>query len=187
MKGSKVLFQITIPLLLVVLASTSCTLEIIDLQATRAASATRAAGVTPTVTPLPPMEVALQTFHGRHVTAMGEEDGWVLRQETELTECGWFTQHHLANGRIALVTCHGRYVNAPKDGTTRWDWFLGQESQLSDCGQFELYDLGSDRVAFRTCAGRFFTAGDDGWEPPWSVGAATDILLDWEIFAVLQQ
>jgi hypothetical protein len=154
-------------LLLIVLVSTSCTFECIK--------------------PSPPMKAALKSFHGRYVTAMGEEDGWELTQDTELSGCGWFTLHHLANGQVALVTCHDRYVTAPKSGTERPDWMLEQEPEMGDCGQFDLYELGNNRVAFRTCAGRFFTAGNDTWDPPWSVGAATEILLDWETFTVVQQ
>jgi hypothetical protein len=167
MKDNKILFHSAILLLLVVLASTSCTFQIVK--------------------PLPPIEIAFKSFHGRYVTAMGEDDDWVLRQKTELTDCGRFIQHHLANGKIALETCQGRYVTAPKTGDTRSDWMLGQESELSDCGQFDRSDLGSDRVAFKTCVGNFFTAGDGGWPPPlpWSVVAETDILQDWEIFTVL--
>jgi hypothetical protein len=145
------------------------------------------AEATPTVTPLPAVKIALKSFHGRYVTAMGEENGWVPIQETELRECGRFIQHHLANGKIALETCRDRYVTAPKTGTERLGWMPRQESKLGDCGQFELYDLKSDRVAFITCAERFFTAGDGGREPLWSVGRETDILLDWEIFTVVQQ
>ena len=169
MKDNKVLFHMTILLLQVVLVTTSCTLECIK--------------------PPPPMKVAFKSHHGRYVTAMGADDDWALRQEIELSDCGWFTQHHLANGKIALETCYGRYVTAPKSGVTRRDWMLGQESKLGNCGQFDLYELGSDRVAFKTCADKFFTAGDSGWDPglEWSVVGETDILLDWEIFTVLQQ
>jgi len=139
--------------------------------------------------PAPSIKVALRSFHGRYVTATGENSGWVLRQELELSECGWFTQHHLNNGKIALETCHDRYVTAPITGTARSDWLLKQEPELGDCGQFDLYELGDDRVAFKTCAGKFFTPGDDTWEPSlqWTVVAETDILKDWEIFTVLQQ
>jgi hypothetical protein len=169
MKDNKVLLQIAILLLLVGLASTSCTFEVVK--------------------PPPPKEVAFKSFHDRYVIAKGEYDGWSLRQETELSKCGLFTQHHLANGKIALETCHGRYITAPRTGTERQDWMLGQESGLGPCGQFDLYELGSDRVAFKTCAKKFFTAGDGNWPPlsQWSVVAETDILLDWEIFTVLQQ
>ncbi len=139
--------------------------------------------------PAPPIKVAFRSFHGRYVTAMGENSGWVLRQELELSECGWFTQHHLNNGKIALETCHDRYVTAPITGTARSDWLLRQELELGDCGQFDLYELGDDRAAYKTCAGKFFTAGNDSWEPPlqWTVVAETDIFGGWEIFAVLQQ
>jgi hypothetical protein len=159
---------ITIVLLLILLLSTSCTFERIK--------------------PSPPIDVVFKSLHGRYVTAMGEDDGWVLRQETELSECGWFTQHHLANGKIALETCNGRYVTAPESGTERLDWLLGQESKLGECGEFDLYELGSDRVALKTCVGNFVTAGDGYWPPPlqWSVVAETDVLLDWEIFTVVR-
>jgi hypothetical protein len=169
MKANKILSHKTIPLLLVVLVTTSCTFELVK--------------------PLPPKKVAFKSHHGRYVTAMGADDDWALRQEIELSDCGRFTQHHLANGKIALETCYGRYVTAPESGVTRRDWMLGQESKLGNCGQFDLYELGSDRVAFKTCADKFFTAGDGGWDPglEWSVVGETDILLDWEIFTVLQQ
>ena len=138
---------------------------------------------------LPPREeIAFKSVHGRYVTAMGADD-WTLRQISELRPCGRFIQHQLANGKIALETCYGRYVTAPSTGDTTSDWMLRQESELSDCGQFDLYDLGSDRVAFRSCVGNFFTAGDGGWPPPltWSVVAETDILQEWERFTVLQR
>jgi hypothetical protein len=167
MKDNKILFHLTILLLLVVLVITRCTIII----------------------PPPPIKVAFKSHHGRYITAMGADDNWALRQEIELSDCGRFTQHYLANGKIALETCYGRYVTAPKSGVTRRDWMLGQESKLGNCGQFDLYELGNDRVAFKTCAGKFFTAGDGGWDPglEWSVVGETDILLDWEIFTMLQQ
>jgi hypothetical protein len=198
MKRGNLVITITI-LLSGVLTMNSCRIAISgsDLRATHvvpavaatltSVAATQTAQVTPTATPSP--KVALVAFHGRYVTSMGEDDDWSLRQKPELGDCGWFTQHHLANGKIALETCHGRYITAPRTGTERQDWMLGQESGLGPCGQFDLYELGSDRVAFKTCAKKFFTAGDGNWPPPlqWSVVAETDILLDWEIFTVLQQ
>jgi hypothetical protein len=150
-------------------------------------AATQTAQVTPTDTPS--QKVALVSFHGRYVTALGESDDWALKQELELSECGWFTQYHLDNDKVALVTCHGRYITAPRRGTTRWDWELWQESGLGDCGQFVLRDLGSDEVAFETCTGNFFTAGDGGWESglQWSVVAETDKIEAWERFTILPE
>jgi hypothetical protein len=151
-----------------------------------AIAVTQTAQVTPTATPSPKM--ALVSFHGRYVTARGEGDDWSLGQEPGLSDCGWFTQYHLDNGEIALLTCHDRYVTAPRRGTTRWDWALWQESGLGDCGQFILHDLGRDGVAFETCAGKFFSAGDGNWGSgmQWSVVAETDRIEDWERFTVLQ-
>lgn len=133
-------------------------------------------------------DVALLSVHGQYVTALGEDDEWALGQKTELDPCGKFIQHHLANGKIALETCYGRYVTAPESGTEESDWLLGQDPELSDCGQFDLYDLGRDSVAFRTCAGRFFTPGDYTWDPglKWKIKAQTDYVDAWEIFTVQQ-
>ena len=138
--------------------------------------------------PEPPEEVAFQSYHRRYVTARGEEDGWALRQDTDLGPCGWFTQHHLANGKVALETCHGLYVTARESCNTRQACMLGQESRLGECGQFDLYELGENRVALKTCAGagNFLTAADGGWPPPseWSIVGYTDVMLEWEIFTV---
>lgn len=132
--------------------------------------------------------VALMSFHGRYVTATGGGGGWLLKQEPDLSDCGWFTLHHLGNGKVTLKTCHDRYVTAPETGTTELDWMLYQESELGDCAQFVLHEL-RDGVAFETCAGRFVTAGDDSWEPglEWSVVAEAHNILAWELFTVLRR
>lgn len=167
MKDNRFFFHMAV-LLVVVSASTSCTLQLIRLP--------------------PPTKVAFESVHGRYVTAMGSVDDWVLGQEIELKECGWFTQRHLANGKVALVTCYDKYITAPESCTERQDCMLRQESELGDCGQFELYELGSDKVALRTRAKRFWTAGDGNWPPglQWRVIAETTDLLDWERFTVLR-
>lgn len=198
----------TIVLLLGLLASVGCGISATELMATleptvrstvatevwQTAEARMKAAVPATLTAIAAtraatQKVALLTFHGRYVTAMGEDGGWQLKQETELSDCGLFIQRHLDNGKIALVTCYGRYVTAPKTGATRWDWLLGQESELSDCGQFVVHDLGHYRVAFETCAPRFVTAGDGNWPAglAWSLVGETYDALDWERFTVLLQ
>jgi hypothetical protein len=133
-------------------------------------------------------EVVLMSFHGQYVTAMGVGGGWLLRQEPDLGDCGWFTLQHLGNGKVSLMTCHNRYVTAPRTGATRKDWVLWQDSELGECGQFVLHES-SEGVAFETCAGRFFTAGEDSWEPglEWSVIAETFDKLAWELFTVLRR
>ena len=168
MTKDNVLFSIAILLLLVALGFATSGIQIIM--------------------PRPPAEVAFKSYHGRYVTAKGEEDGWALRQDTELGRCGRFTQHYLANGRVALKTCYGRYVTAPMSCNTRQECMLGQESRLGKCGQFDLYDLGENRLALKTCAGYFLTPGNDTWghELEWSVVGETRIMKDWEVFAVLQ-
>jgi hypothetical protein len=133
--------------------------------------------------------VALLSFHGRYVTATGAGGGWLIKQEPALSDCGWFTLHHLENGKVTLMTCYDRYVTAPKTGATRQDWMLWQDSELGDCGQFLLHDLKRDGVAFETCAGRFVTPGDDGWDPglEWSVVGETYRMEAWEKFIMLRQ
>jgi hypothetical protein len=192
----------TVVLLLGLLASVGCgisaaglraTLEV-EIRPTVAAEVWQTAefemetAVAATVTSTATQRVAFMSFHGRYVTAMGENGGWSLRQEPELGDCGWFTRRQLDDGKITLETCHGRHVTAPRRGITRWDWMLGQQPEPDDCGQFVLHDLGSDGVALQTCAGRFVTAGDGNWpgELAWSVVGETDEIKDWERFKMLQ-
>jgi hypothetical protein len=126
------------------------------------------------------------SFHERFVTASGGGAGWLLRQESHLADCGWFTLQILEDDRASLKTCYGRYVTAPGSGTTRADWRLFQESELTGCGKFVLHER-SDSVALETCAGKYVTAGDGGWEGDlaWSLVAETDEILAWELFTVL--
>jgi len=168
MRDRKVLFHVTVLLLLAVLASTSCTFEIV---------------------PLPtPIEVAFESFHGQYVTATRVGGGGLLGQERNLSDCGKFTLDYQDDGKVALVTCHGRYVTAPETGATRSDWKLWEESELSECGQFVLYDLGGGDVAVETCAGNVLTAGDGNWpgELAWAVVAETGDIKDWERFKMSQ-
>lgn len=132
--------------------------------------------------------VALVSFHGRYVTAMGEDDDWALRQEEELSPCGWFIQRRLEDDKITLETCHGRYVTAPITGTTTWDWMLEQGLEPGGCGRFVVHGVGSDGVALETCAERFVTAGDGNWpgDLAWSLVGETDQIQDWECFTLLQ-
>lgn len=99
MKRSILVIKITV-LLLALLASIGCGISRDVLRATMLTEvvATR--------------EVAFRSVHGQYVTAMGEDDAWTLGQKTEPGPCGWFTLHHLANGKVALVACHDRYVTS---------------------------------------------------------------------------
>jgi hypothetical protein len=167
MNGTRLLFRIGIVVGLAVLTS-GCTLEIID---------------------PPQLEViALQSFHGRYVTAFGEGAGWKLSQTTELGDCGWFTLNYLANGKVTLQTCHDRYITAPESGAEDIDWIITQETKPGRCGQFDLYELGSDRIALKTCANWFITAGDGNWPGvlAWSVVGETEDLMDWEKLTMLK-
>jgi hypothetical protein len=147
--------------------------------------ATVAASCTARDAPMPPVDIALRSIHGRYLTALSGDNGWQIGQETELGPCGWFTQYDLGCGMVALKTCHERYITAPTHSETRARWALTQERELGDCGHFEMYDLGRD-VALRTCAGRFWTPGDHTWEPDvqWTVVGETEDLMDWERLTV---
>jgi signal transduction histidine kinase len=137
----------------------------------------------------PPEKVAIVSFHGQYITAMGEDGDWLLRQEPELGDCGRFTQFDLSKGKVALLTCHDRYVTAPKRGNQRSDLAIWQDSGLGECGQFDLVELANGKVAFKTCAGMVFTAGDGGWDPglQWLVVAETKDIRDWEKFTLQPQ
>lgn len=172
-----------------------------DISATVAAavSATLAAQPTPTLVPTckptpantatpvpsPTLSIALITFHGRYVVATDGSQDWLLKQETSPGDCGRFTLHDL-NGKVALETCHHKYVTAAMTGTTSLDWALGQEPKLDDCGWFIRHSLGQNKVAFETCAGRYWTAAGDSWEPElhWVLIAQTYKQNDWETFTV---
>jgi hypothetical protein len=115
-------------------------------------------------------------------------DGWILRQETRKDDpCAWFTLTPQADGRIALLTCHARYVTAPKTGVTREDWLLRQEPGLSECGMYTVTDLGGGKIALLTCAGHYVTAGDQGWAGrlQWALVAEAIALLEWEYFTLV--
>jgi hypothetical protein len=199
MKAQRMILHLPTLLLLVAVATAGCTFEVFDWEATRVASATQTAEPTPTVTPRPtatppqPVEVAFRSHHGQYVTAMDADDGWLLKQETDLSPCAWFVLQHLDNGNVALMTCHDRYVTAPDTGRSREDWLLRQSAQEAPCGEFLLHHLGDDKVALQTCAEdiRFVTAGSDDryWpgELQWSLIAETTQIDDWEKFAVLQR
>jgi hypothetical protein len=183
-------------LLLGLLMSIGCLgISVDDLKATyvppaAAETLTSIAATQTAITPTapPPQKVALVSFHGRYVVAAGAGDGWLLRQEPDLTDCGWFTLNYLDDGKVTLKTCHDRYATAPKAGTTRSDWRLWQEPDLDECGRFTLYDLGSDNVVIETCEGNVLTAGDGGWpeDLAWAVVGETDDLKDWERFTILR-
>lgn len=158
----------------------------VDVAATVGAiTATQTALPLPTT---PPQKVALVSFHGRYVTAEGSAGRWLLGQESGLSDCGLFTLDYLDNGKVALKTCHDRYVTAPKTGVTRSDWRLWQETELRGCGQFTLYDLGENEIALETCAENVITAGDGGWEEDlaWAIVGETDVVRDWERFKPLR-
>jgi hypothetical protein len=168
MKETVVLCRVGVLLGLAALAC-GCTFELVD--------------------PPPSAEFALQTVHGRYVTALGAEKGWTLSQETDLSECGWFTLSYLANGRVTLKTCHERYIAAPPSGTKRSDWLIVQRLRQGRCGQSDLYELGSDRIAIKTCANRFVTPGDGNWPGAlaWAVVGETEDLMEWEILTMVER
>ena len=145
--------------------------------------------------------VALITFHGRYVTAMGADRDWVLRAETtELKDWEKFTLLCLDNGKVALKTHHDGYVTAM--GADR-DWVLRAETtelkdwekftlveadtgeQLPCLEAFKLFGQDSVRVALKTHHDRFVTAMNDqpGWD--WELRAETRTLSDWEKFELV--
>ena len=148
----------------------------------------------------PPQTVAIVTHHDiyddRYVTALAEDGGWLLKQEQELGECGKFYLIHLINGKVALLTCHDRFVTAPwrpnKTPVSAYHdekWLLGQEPGLGDCEQFDLENRPGNKVVFWTCANMVVTAADGGWlgDMAWSVVAETGEIKEWEEFTLEPQ
>lgn len=142
----------------------------------------------------PPAQVTIQSSHdGRYLTALGEDSGWVLKQELAVGDCEKFTRFDLGDNKVALRTCNGRYVTAPRLSNpdlapTEHDpqWQLWQEAGLGDCGVLVALEQPDGKVAFQTCAGMVVTAGDGGWpgEMAWAIVAETDTVKDWEKFTL---
>ncbi len=133
------------------------------------------------------MQVALQTFHGRYVTAMdgAREDAWAwaLRAEaTEIREWEKFELHLLPNDIITLRTHLGQYVTA--HGVTDHWRVRSEPFELIPCSQFALIDLGEKEIALKTCYDRYWTAKDgareDNWA--WAIVGEAEKQLDWERF-----
>ncbi len=152
---------------------------------------THALTMTPSATPAPTATLypraALLSFHDLYLVAKSEGYGWVIRQEPRLDDkCGWYTLSPQADGKVALLTCHNRYVTAPRTGVGRGDWLLRQETNLDECGKFTVVYLETGEVALKTCAGRFLTAGNTSWQGlEWLVVAETNEIKDWEKFTLL--
>jgi hypothetical protein len=174
--------------LLVVLAAAGCIgIGEHELRATfePGIRATASHEVAPTLTAAAESRVTLETFHERYVIALGEREGWALGQTDDPSQgCARFTLYPLENSQVALKTCLGRYVIAPRADQDRTDWRLSQAPELDECGQFVLHNVGHDEFALETCAGLFLTAGDGGWpdELAWAIVAETDAIGGWERF-----
>jgi hypothetical protein len=143
------------------------------------------------------LQSADPNHEGRYVVAQGKDDNWSLTQRPEPSDCAWFTLYDLGkdalgNRKIALKTCHDRFVTVPRGDPTRPDKRLDtrrermawQESRPGDCALFTLEDQGDGTVAFKTCGGRYLTAGDagPGWEPPleWGIIVENPVVEGWE-------
>ena len=144
----------------------------------------------------PPPQIAIKSYHGRYITALGVDNGWVMTQDPAVGNCGKFTLFELGNNKVALRTCNGRYVTAPTMSnpnlvTTQHDpqWQLWQESSLGDCGAFDMIEQPEGKVAFRTCMGMVVTAGDVNWpgEMAWAVVAERAEIKEWEQFTLESQ
>ena len=59
---------------------------------------------------------------------------------------------------ISLLSFHGRYIFATKDG----NWTIRQEPIFEPCGQFTLRHTWNGKVTLETCHGRFITAPNSG-------------------------
>ena len=102
--------------------------------------ATASHEVAPTLTAAAESRITLETFHERYVIALGEREGWALGQTDDPSQgCARFTLYPLENSQVALKTCLGRYVIAPRADQDRTDWRLSQAPELDECGQFVLH------------------------------------------------
>lgn len=141
-------------------------------------------------------KIALQANNGngKYVIALEENSDGIsyLGQTDNLDDpCSWFSLRRLDSNKVALLSCHNKYVTAPQiGGDAKIDWALYQRRGLSKCGEFSWLELNEGQVALISCAARFVTPGTDiaGWEgAEWLViGQVTD-LKDWEKLTVLRE
>ena len=129
------------------------------------------------------------SFHGRYVTAMGGGGGWLLRQEQNLSPCGWFTLQHLGNGKVSLMTCPDRYITAPR--TWHHETGLGCSGKTlnwATVGSLSCTSQAKALLLKRVRGGSSrpeTTAGNRAWNR--SVIAETFDKLAWELFTVLRR
>ena len=120
-----------------------------------------------------PALVALETYHGRYVTAKGADLSWDLVAETtELLAWEAFRPIGVGCGKVAIQTAHDMYVTA-MDETLGWA-LVAETEKRKDWWTFTLIYLGDGEFALQTAHGRFVTAlgADRGWD---LVGEATEI------------
>jgi hypothetical protein len=152
-------------------------------------------------------KVAFQTTHGRYVSAMGNDEEWlIIAQAFSIDDYERFTLLCLDDGRVAFQTWH------TKDGKNRVvsamgedkDWILMAETNVIDAYEkFTFFDAdtgiqrsclevvesleadGKVRIALYTYHGRFVTAMDGNWDPPWLLRAETHELGESEKFLMI--
>lgn len=157
----------------------------------------------------PAVTVALETTHGRYVTAMADnwDPPWVLRAETEkILACEKFTLLCQGDVPVALQTCHktgagnSRYVTALGGDH---DWLLIAQTDVIDTFErFAILDVdtgkvrwcpeviyalkrdGQVRVALKTVHNRYVTAMDGNWHQSWVLRAKTNVVRASEIFTM---
>jgi aryl-phospho-beta-D-glucosidase BglC (GH1 family) len=125
--------------------------------------------------------VAVQTSHGRYISAMDDEWDWVLRAEvTKIQDWEEFTAICLDDGRVALKTHHGKYVSARPETE---DWLLkGYATEIQDWEKFTLICVDDGKIALKTYHGRYVTAMNQAED--WVLKAEATELGDWEKFAL---
>jgi hypothetical protein len=128
-----------------------------------------------------PKRIALKTYHGRYVTAMGEDHDWdIIAKTVEIEDFEKFTLIDLDDGKVAFKTFHNRYVTAT-DEAQNWD-IRAEAARMGDWETFMPIPLGNDKVALKTFHNRYVTAmgADRNWELV-TEAAEIDLFEEFEI------
>ncbi len=124
--------------------------------------------------------IALQTYHGRYLSALPAAQGSGYTQTTTLGAAERFVVQ-CVDDKAALRTTYGTYVQ-PLDAAN--DYVCKQQTFIGTWEQLTALELSDGKWGFATIHGRYLMAGDAGWG--YGLVQAPHVIT-WESFTVVPQ